>query len=237
MVKCRQRQCSRRKRKCPAGPPILWAHARAPIRPATRGVKAVGEADGVRLIGRPRQPPSERTKPPPSTLPPRVRGTIRTSHTNCHARGDDSRTRSAPARRNTGRSARIRGCRRFRRRSRPWRFTSGPTKRIQCRNPSVRYPHGMDRRVGTRAPDVALADGRRLHDALRGGRFVLLGPSTATIDPPPQVDVVEQPGVDRWRLIRPDGYVGWVGTPEEFPSWAERYFRWRASPKPLGARR
>ena len=103
----------------------------------------------------------------------------------------------------------------------------------------VRYPapHGMDRRVGTRAPDVALADGRRLHDALRGGRFVLLGPSTATIDPPPQVDVVEQPGVDRWRLIRPDGYVGWVGTPEEFPSWAERYFRWRASPKPLGARR
>ena len=56
-------------------------------------------------------------------------------------------------------------------------------------------------------------------------------------DPPPQVDVVEQPGVDRWRLIRPDGYVGWVGTPEEFPSWAERYFRWRASPKPLGARR
>ena len=31
--------------------------------------------------------------------------------------------------------------------------------------------------------------------------------------------------------------LGWVGTPEEFPSWAERYFRWRASPKPLGARR
>ena len=59
----------------------------------------------------------------------------------------------------------------------------------------VRYPapHGMDRRVGTRAPDVELADGRRLHDALRGGRFVLLGPSTATIDSPPQVDVVEQP--------------------------------------------
>ena len=42
----------------------------------------------------------------------------------------------------------------------------------------VRYPapRGMDRRVGTRAADVALADGRRLHDALRGGRFVLLGP-------------------------------------------------------------
>ena len=103
----------------------------------------------------------------------------------------------------------------------------------------VRYPapHGMDRRVGTRAPDVALADGRRLHDALRGGRFVLLGPSAATIDSPPQVDVVEQPAVDRWRLIRPDGYVGWVGTPEQFPSWAERYFRWHASPKPLGAKR
>jgi hypothetical protein len=51
------------------------------------------------------------------------------------------------------------------------------------------------------------------------------------------VDVVEKPdpGVDRWTLIRPDGYVGWVGTPEEFAIWAEHYFgsvlmsRWGAA--------
>jgi 2-polyprenyl-6-methoxyphenol hydroxylase-like FAD-dependent oxidoreductase len=62
---------------------------------------------------------------------------------------------------------------------------------------------------------------------------------TERLDRLAQVDVAQQPdrAVDRWSLIRPDGYVGWVGTPEQFPSWAERYFRWRASPKPLGARR
>jgi hypothetical protein len=41
----------------------------------------------------------------------------------------------------------------------------------------MRYPAppGSDPRVGTRVPDVALRDGRTLADALRGGRFVLLG--------------------------------------------------------------
>ena len=28
---------------------------------------------------------------------------------------------------------------------------------------------------------------------------------------------------DRWTLVRPDGYVGWTGAPEEFPAWADRY--------------
>jgi 2-polyprenyl-6-methoxyphenol hydroxylase-like FAD-dependent oxidoreductase len=87
-------------------------------------------------------------------------------------------------------------------------------------------PPGADRRVGTRAANVALADGRRLHDALRGGRFVVLGSSTATLDLPPQVDLAQpEEEVDRWTLIRPDGYVGWVGRPEDFPTWAARYFR------------
>jgi 2-polyprenyl-6-methoxyphenol hydroxylase-like FAD-dependent oxidoreductase len=98
----------------------------------------------------------------------------------------------------------------------------------------VRYPapRGMDQRVGTRAPDVALPDGRRLHEALRGGRFVLLASPARVVDAPAQVDVVEQPdrGIDRWTLIRPDGYVGWIGSPEEFPTWATDYFRRRTSP-------
>ena len=88
--------------------------------------------------------------------------------------------------------------------------------------------------VGTRAPDVALRDGRRLYDALRGGRFVLLGSGTATVDRPRQVEVAEPRDQvsDRWTLVRPDGYVGWAGAPAEFPVWAERYFRQRTGPAP-----
>ncbi|MBX9362286.1 FAD-dependent oxidoreductase, partial [Streptomyces sp. WAC04114] len=66
--------------------------------------------------------------------------------------------------------------------------------------------------TGTRAPDVALKDGR-LYEALRGGRFVLVTAGT-----------YEGPGVregwltvKRWAsdrrttvLVRPDGYVAWA---------------------------
>jgi hypothetical protein len=88
-------------------------------------------------------------------------------------------------------------------------------------------PRGADRRVGTRAPDVALRVGR-LYEALRGGRFVLLGGDAPHIDLPPQVDaaVPAQP-IDRLLLVRPDGYLGWVGTADEFPAWARGYFRWQ----------
>ncbi|SMF04280.1 2-polyprenyl-6-methoxyphenol hydroxylase [Streptomyces sp. Amel2xC10] len=37
-------------------------------------------------------------------------------------------------------------------------------------------PRGAHRLTGTRVPDVALAGGGRLHEALRGGRFVLITP-------------------------------------------------------------
>jgi 2-polyprenyl-6-methoxyphenol hydroxylase-like FAD-dependent oxidoreductase len=93
----------------------------------------------------------------------------------------------------------------------------------------VRYaaPRGADRRVGTRAPDVPLRDGRSLYEALRGGRFVLLGARAAELDLPPAVDAAAQPGRDddRLVLVRPDGYVGWVGTAAAFPVWASGYFR------------
>jgi hypothetical protein len=57
-----------------------------------------------------------------------------------------------------------------------------------------------------RVPDMPLADGRRLYEALRDGRFVLLGSSpVAGLD-----DVVQArpaAAVDRPVLVRPDGYA------------------------------
>ena len=98
---------------------------------------------------------------------------------------------------------------------------------------SVRYsaPPGSDRRVGTRMPDIALTTGR-LHEALRGGRFVLIGSGAASVDRPPQVDAatpVRPTG--ELVLVRPDGYVAWVGTAPHFPDGARGYFRW---PRSLG---
>jgi 2-polyprenyl-6-methoxyphenol hydroxylase-like FAD-dependent oxidoreductase len=91
---------------------------------------------------------------------------------------------------------------------------------------NVRYPapSGADRRVGSRVPNLALGTGR-LHDALHGGRFVLVGKQAAAVALPPQVDAAElaRP-VERLMLVRPDGYLGWVGTTAEFPVWARGYF-------------
>jgi hypothetical protein len=55
------------------------------------------------------------------------------------------------------------------------------------------------------------SDGRRLYEALRSGRFVLVTPpGFAPADIDGQVDVLPlQAGIPR--LVRPDGYVGWAG--------------------------
>jgi hypothetical protein len=85
---------------------------------------------------------------------------------------------------------------------------------------------GDDRRIGTRAPDFALLDGRA-HKTLLRGRFVLLGSDAPSVALPPQVDaaVPAQP-IDRFLLVSPDGYLAWVGTADQFPAWARDYFRW-----------
>lgn len=74
-------------------------------------------------------------------------------------------------------------------------------------------PRGSHRLTGTRAPDVALADGGRLYEALRGGRFVLITPE-AYDDQGAHKDRLT---VERWTgdrrttvLVRPDGYVAWA---------------------------
>ncbi|MGX1549511.1 FAD-dependent monooxygenase [Streptomyces adustus] len=94
----------------------------------------------------------------------------------------------------------------------------GPARRKaigQITGIGVRYPapKGAHRLTGARVPDLALADGGRLYEALRGGRFVLVVP-----------EAYEEPGarkdrlaVTRWAggrrtalLVRPDGYVAWA---------------------------
>ncbi|MEU9581027.1 FAD-dependent monooxygenase [Streptomyces chilikensis] len=82
----------------------------------------------------------------------------------------------------------------------------------------IRYrrPRGAHRTVGARVPDVPLAGGRRLYEALRGGRFVLLAPAGLAVE-----HAVGSRGgrlaVERWAaprgtavLVRPDGYVAWA---------------------------
>ncbi|PSL52723.1 2-polyprenyl-6-methoxyphenol hydroxylase-like FAD-dependent oxidoreductase [Saccharothrix carnea] len=81
-----------------------------------------------------------------------------------------------------------------------------------------RYRHaaGEHRLTGTRMPDVPLADGTRLYEALRGGRFVLVGTGDVTgWDDRVRVAAPAERGADTV-LVRPDGYVAEVftGTPD-----------------------
>ncbi len=91
----------------------------------------------------------------------------------------------------------------------------------------IRYPatHGADHRVGARLPNLSLVGGR-LYEAMRGGRFVLIGTDAGQLDLPPQVDAAAPARpTGELMLARPDGYLGWVGTAEQFPAWASEYFR------------
>ena len=81
----------------------------------------------------------------------------------------------------------------------------------------ISYPHprGAHPLTGKRVPDWPLADGRRLYEALRGGRFLLAGsrPIPADVasgygDRVDPVDVAYPPGIIA--LIRPDGYAAWA---------------------------
>ena len=85
-----------------------------------------------------------------------------------------------------------------------------------------RAPRGAHRLTGTRVPDVALGNGR-LHEALRGGRFVLITPDADAYGN--QGGRKDRLAVDRWAsgrrttvLVRPDGYVAWAADSTDAPS-------------------
>ncbi|MFE9339423.1 FAD-dependent monooxygenase [Streptomyces sp. NPDC007063] len=97
--------------------------------------------------------------------------------------------------------------------------TVGPARRaVTGRISGIGYrypaPRGSHRLTGRRVPDVRLADGGRLYEALRGGRFVLIAPRTAT---PPAAGGTGPLTVRHWAssrrtalLVRPDGYAAWA---------------------------
>ncbi|MDX3234216.1 FAD-dependent monooxygenase [Streptomyces sp. ME03-5709C] len=78
-------------------------------------------------------------------------------------------------------------------------------------------PHGADPLTGRRAPDVPVADGRRLYEALRTRRFVLVAPPDAPVAAPMAEEwagevefTVAGGATTRTVLVRPDAYVAWA---------------------------
>ncbi|SDD15526.1 FAD-dependent oxidoreductase [Glycomyces harbinensis] len=97
----------------------------------------------------------------------------------------------------------------------------------------IRYGHAHDehRLVGTRAEDVDLADGTRLYEALRGGRFVVLDSAAHESASHDNADAFVANAAsaspdDLVRVIRPDGYLGWVGADD--PAAIADYLKTRA---------
>jgi hypothetical protein len=72
-------------------------------------------------------------------------------------------------------------------------------------------PRGAHPTAGQRIGDMPLADGRRLYEALRGGKFVLLSetPYAAAEYGDRLVVMTPQPAMPT-TLVRPDGYVAWA---------------------------
>lgn len=75
-------------------------------------------------------------------------------------------------------------------------------------------PRGAHRLTGTRVPDVRLSGDTRLHEALRGGRWVLILPRDRQL---PAGSREDRLALHHWAsprrttlLVRPDGYTAWA---------------------------
>jgi 2-polyprenyl-6-methoxyphenol hydroxylase-like FAD-dependent oxidoreductase len=90
-------------------------------------------------------------------------------------------------------------------------------------------PRGAHPLVGKRIPDVRLTTGP-LHEALRGGRFVLITPGPGEYEAGGRKDrlTVEHWAGDRRTtvLVRPDGYVAWAAETPDATQTEEALLRW-----------
>jgi len=95
------------------------------------------------------------------------------------------------------------------------RLMAGALSGLSISYPAPRGAHPL---TGQRVADLPLADGRRLYEALRGGRFLLAaGPGAllaeATSGYDDRVEAVTIARVsDTIVLIRPDAYIAWAGS-------------------------
>ncbi|GAB3236365.1 FAD-dependent monooxygenase [Glycomyces halotolerans] len=87
-----------------------------------------------------------------------------------------------------------------------------------------RHEHDEHDEVGRRAADVALTDGSRLYERLRGGRFVVLD-SAEPFQRGPIADAASAEPDGLTRVVRPDGYIGWAGEddPDLIASYLHRH--------------
>ncbi|MGH8876976.1 MAG: FAD-dependent monooxygenase [Stackebrandtia sp.] len=85
-------------------------------------------------------------------------------------------------------------------------------------------PGGVNPAVGTRMPDIPLTGDRRLYEALRSGRFVLITtPDGPAVPEGLRADVDVVTAADSSgpaTLVRPDGYIAWTGGVTEIPDWS-----------------
>ncbi len=96
------------------------------------------------------------------------------------------------------------------------------------------YPGGRGAHAlaGRRMPDVRLAGGGRLYEALRGGRFVLIDPA-GTDDGAYGARVAAVRWASERRtvvLVRPDGYVAWAAESPHGSALAAAVAKWAGTP-------
>jgi hypothetical protein len=92
---------------------------------------------------------------------------------------------------------------------------------------ALRYPHelGQDRLVGTRATEIPLRQGKLTH-LQRSAGFVLIRELGAAPMSASGLVEAERSDVGPAVLVRPDGYIAWVGNSSDREGWMTALRRW-----------
>ncbi|GLY94020.1 FAD-dependent monooxygenase [Actinoplanes sp. NBRC 103695] len=90
-----------------------------------------------------------------------------------------------------------------------------------------------------RVPDGPLADGRRVYEVLRDGRFALLGKPDLDIGAWSERVTLTgaTPAGDRITLVRPDAYAAWSGSPADTTGLRSALLHWCGEPARKPAKR